>query len=196
MKAPRASIAAAGAAGLAGIAVTTSLAAGLVGPRSVRFFAEEVTLCASRAPLGLEVEGVYHLRNEGLLPLSLPIRFPFAAGPEVTSSRLDLVELDGQPVDSRFDQAGAGFSLHLPARQEASLRVRYRQRLARPVGRYVVTTVRDWGHPVARARFEVRLPEGCTLNSATEPIEPSTGVGTALSFWPEHDLEFGWSCED
>jgi hypothetical protein len=166
---------------------------GFAGPRSIHFFAEEVTLRASAAP-ELEVDGIYHLRNDGVLPLRLPIRFPFSPGPEIVSTQVELVEQDGESRPFRATESQASFTLRFAAHQESTLRVRYRQKLTTFNGHYVVMTVRDWGAAVDHAQFAIELPEGCSLVSASSPLDPHTGRADVRAFWPEHDLEFSWSC--
>ncbi len=178
------------------LAAAVAFAAGAIGPRGVHFVEEEVALEVSGggAEAWLTVRGRYLLRNQGWLPVRLPVDYPIAGASSASRPVVLQVALDGAPV--RFDEVEGGLALHawLPARRGVWLEVEYRQRLDERRARYVVLTTRRWGRPLEEARFRVVLPEGCVLERASPPLDRGTGEGVGRDFWPEQDLEVEWTC--
>jgi hypothetical protein len=168
---------------------------GLVGPRAVRFVAEDVEFhVVEEEEPALLVDGRYSLSNRCPLPVFLPIRFPLSRGDRKPSPADVHVEVDGRDIPTRGTATEAFFRVFLSGRSDAVLRVRYRQELISRRGEYAVMTTHDWGRPLEEARFRVVVPAPCALTSATEPFDPRTGLGFARDFWPTRDLAFEWSC--
>jgi len=174
-------------------ASVAAAATGLVGPRGVRFISEEVILRVVEPGRTLDVEGRYQLRNEGLLPLSMPIRFPIAPGGRAQVTKL---EVNGQPLELEIDQRQIRFAVPLGARSTSILSVSYEQLVQERTGRYVTTTVRDWGRPLEEARFRLELPQGCRLGESTLPFDRTGSEVVLRPFWPERDVSFSWRCPE
>jgi hypothetical protein len=162
-----------------------------VGPVGVRFVSEEVVFRVLEPGPTLAVEGRYRLRNDGLLPLSMPIRFPFAPGGPARVTRL---EVDGRSLEHQIDDGQLRFAMPMSARSASTLSVSYDQPLEERTGRYVVMTVRDWGRALEEARFRLELPAGCRLKESTLPFDRATGEVVLRNFWPERDIRFSWRC--
>jgi hypothetical protein len=170
---------------------------------TVRFDQERIDVEVE--PGRIHVHGLYHYRNASRLPALLTLSTPFP------------VDAD-HPAPEAFALAEAGedgravreLSLRGP-REEPRVRMLFGPRGGKWIlldywqparvaeGRYILTTTRTWGRPIAQASFRLLLPPGYSLNHSNYslmivPDSPSFIIYTfsRSNFYPDQDWKFSW----
>ncbi len=154
----------------------------------------------------VRVKGLYHYRNTSSLPAVLNLRIPFPVdrdhAPPVAFALYESSAEGNSLAELPVVERGEDAYLRLIFRPGEArwIRLDYTQptRIAR--GRYLLTTTRVWGRPIARADFVLRLPGHLDLISSNFPVQPSAssngGKAFAFSrtnFYPDQDWIFSWA---
>lgn len=160
---------------------------------SVHFAREEVAVRVR--PGSVEVTANYHFKVRAAKPFSALVFYPFPL--DEFHAWPDSIWTGGLPYE--FADSGVTLKLNLPARDEESLRVYYRQPHRGNEARYIVMTTRKWRRPIDLARFTVTVPsefDSVTLeyspDSAVQSDSAVTYFITRRAFWPESDIVVRW----
>jgi hypothetical protein len=149
---------------------------------------------------------VYEFRNNVPRDVELPVTFPFAVdeGAEYPHAVAIFVRADGDSVPVPFEERRpareVAFRLTLPAARTLRWEVRYRQRLHRSVGRYVLTSARAWGRPLESGDYRFVLPRALRVVEAwPEPEREEFAGGWRIltahreAFLPEREMQVRWA---
>ncbi|MBW6514091.1 MAG: hypothetical protein K0B87_04985 [Candidatus Syntrophosphaera sp.] len=162
----------------------------------------EFTLVRGAGPDSLvwTVSGYFYLSNLHHEALSRVIAFPVPSNAEIGSAEnleLALVEpADSMAVELLAQGAsGFSFSLDLPPRSFAKLRIRYSQRISGKTAHYVLLTANSWGRPLPFCEMTLLLEPGLELEELPFPgPDLSSGEAGTLYHWqfldfsPERDF--------
>ena len=155
-------------------------------------------------PDSLRIEGLYFLRGSGDREQVVPLTYPYPEDERLGGARTEFLRArttgDWTPLSFGEKSAGNGARWWVPVSPGQAIEVHtvYRQQRLDDYARYIVTTTRAWRRPLARARFEVYLPEGVRPRSWSYPFEPGQGeqgacwVYEATDFWPDRDITVSW----
>lgn len=181
---------------LLALAVPLAAAAG-AGP-SLRFESERIRLEVRGDTL--RVEGLYRFENPsglGRVPLFYPYPADSLHGRAWTESLAwrPAAGEDWRPLSVKGEsERGVRWLLPLAGHPRPEVITVYRQLLEGRHARYIVTTTRAWRRPLARARFELRLPAGTRLTHSSVPFvrEGEIWVFEAERFLPAEDIVVEW----
>jgi hypothetical protein len=191
--------------GVLGAGALAALAIYFLGGRftTVRFDGERIEVEVE--PGLIHVHGFYHYQNTSRWPALLTLATPFpvdADHPAPAAFRLIEVTAKGHAVRElalRGPPPAPRARLLFGPREGKWILLDYWQPTRAPEGRYILTTTRAWGRPIAQASFRLRLPAGYHLNCSNYPvIEPpgsrsfSTYTFSRANFYPDQDWKFSW----
>ena len=153
----------------------------------------------------IHVHGLYHYQNASRLPALLTLATPFpvdADHPAPEAFALTEVSEDGhalRELSLRGPQAAPRVRLLFRPREGKWILLDYWQPARIPEGRYILTTTRAWGRPIADASFRLRLPAGYHLSSSNYPVTEvpdshpaTTYTFSRTNFFPDQDWRFSW----
>ena len=154
------------------------------------------TPCASR--------GHYFLQGAGDRERVVLLSYPYPADERLGGAHTEFLRArtteDWIPLSFAERPAGDGARWWVPVSPGQALEVHtvyHQQRLA-DYAHYIVTTTKQWRRPLARARFEVYLPDGAQPRSWSYPFVPGQGaqgacwIYEATDFWPDRDITVSW----
>ena len=156
----------------------------------------------------IHVQGLYHYQNASRLPALLTLATPFPVDKDHPApDTFNLFEVDeARRVVKELELRGPHVAptvrlLFLP-RQAKWIQLDYWQITRVHEGRYLLTTTRAWGRPIAHACFRLQLPAGYHLNSSNYPVIeipgarwPSAFTFSKTDFFPDQDWRFSWQEE-
>ena len=189
---------------LAAVTVWLVAAAPAIGQRDpgVVFEAEVVQIFVE--PDSLRIEGHYFLRGSGDREQLVLLSYPYPQDPLLAGARTLTLEVmtEGASFPLNFSERadGSGVRWWIPVSPGRPVQVYtvYRQARLESFARYIITTTQAWPRPLARARFEIYLPEGAhpvEFSHAFHPGEGGAGrcwVYEETEFWPERDISVRW----
>jgi hypothetical protein len=173
------------------------------GPFPLRFESELVRLVIG--PDSLTVEGTYRLSCRRSAGGTANLFYPYPRDDWMGAART--VSLEGRGPDGVWrrllfrevsDGLGAAWAIPLDQADTLEVRTVYRQGLVTEFARYIVTSTRSWGRPLARARFEVYFPRELVPESFSFPFVPGECMGRpcyhyeTTEFLPDRDIEVRW----
>jgi hypothetical protein len=166
---------------------------------SCTFAAEEVTITLS--PRTARVRGVYTFCNAGAEDASLAVTYPFAAADGLGApENVAVCDEAGLAVPFAWFGDEISFDVEVPAGGRADVVVAFEQRCAADRFTYLVTTTREWGRPLERARFIVETSASLGPVASTYPLERVADDGATVkygftreNFYPEEELTLSWA---
>jgi len=158
----------------------------------IEFFKEEVRMEITSSTV--MVNGHYFFRNRTLEKKLVKLYYPFP---------VDEYHLYPDSVDVKgmnFKRVGDGlvFLLEMGPRESTDVKVAYRQALLTNHARYILTSAREWGEPIAAALFIVTAPRGYELtlsyrpDSVAEVEEKTICYFVRNDLFPEKELDVWW----
>jgi hypothetical protein len=153
----------------------------------------------------IHVQGRYHYQNTSRLPALLTLATPFPVDqdhPAPEAFTLAEVDEGGRVVQElllRGPKKAPGVRLAFLPLEAKWIQLDYWQATRRHEGRYLLTTTRAWGRPIAQAYFRLRLPTDCHLNASNYPVTEIPGAHrftaftfSRTNFFPDQDWRFSW----
>jgi hypothetical protein len=190
---------------MSGACVLATAAICFLGSRftPVRFDGERIDVEVTRQTI--HVHGLYHYQNSSHLPALLTLATPFPVDPDhLTPDAIALAEVEesGRIVKSlelRGPQQAPSVRLLFRPREAKWIQLDYWQATRMASGRYLLSTTRDWGRPIAQAAFRLLLPEGYRLLSTNYPVSTAPAASrcqaftfSRTNFYPTQDWQFSW----
>jgi hypothetical protein len=190
---------------LAMAAVVWSMAAASAtgqGDPGVVFEAEVVQIFVE--PDSLRIEGHYFMRGSGDREQVVLLSYPYPQDSRLAGARTLTLEAITEaatcPLNFSERNDGRGVRWWVPVSPGRRVQVYtvYRQARLENFARYIVTTTQAWQRPLARARFEIYLPEGAHPVEFSHAFQPGEGDGGPCwvyeenDFWPERDISVRW----
>jgi hypothetical protein len=169
--------------------------------QGLRFDSETVIIRVR--PDHIRVDGSYTILND--TPVDRPQRlyYPFPVDSLHPTARDIEVAVGDSVVAFTRSETGILFSIPLPAQEPATFRVAYTQDCLESTGCYILMTTSAWNAPLREARFEVHVPNGIEIVTASYEFDSVEDVdGTAVhrmmrrNFLPDTDLCFRWRPAD
>ncbi len=161
----------------------------------VRFTSERIDVHVY--PEEIVMEGSYVYRN----PFPFPVAQGFTIPCPVDEDHPEPLEVTvegpgGKAIPVRRVRGKTGFEAGFAARDDAEIRVSYRQKAAGGTGTYILTTTRPWGLPLERGVYVLHPHGTIILSSNYEPDLPGGDPGfERTGFLPEQDWHFTWRRE-
>jgi hypothetical protein len=163
--------------------------------RGWRFVEETVGLEVIDGRFTVEANYVF---SPGPASESLALLLPFPADESLGQPRLlnALITRDGKtlPLDVLESPDGWRFMLGASGSGRHVVHLAYDQPMTDARAIYTLTSLQEWGRPLARAFLEVRVPEGreCRITPALTAVGPDMGKqvfrGTFENWLPKEDL--------
>ncbi len=159
----------------------------------IRFLNEEIKITVDSGRVS--VSGTYYFKNLSNQPKTAKIFYPFPI--DEFHYYPDLILVSG--LDYCKNDSGISFIMKFKPLAIESLAIFYEQKLKNNQARYILTTTKNWKHPIQEARFIVTLPENDSINQLSYPPDSSNKKEhriyyyiTKKNFMPENDLIVSW----
>lgn len=156
----------------------------------------------------LEVDGIYRFLCDARGIPEMSLFYPYPQDSLLGGARMLRLEARaprGAWQPARFEEIprASGGRWWVPLDLGDSLEVRciYRQALRTTYARYIVTTTRHWQKPLARARFEIYLPQGVSPTRFSFPFQVTQEAGVRCyvyeteHFMPAEDIIVEWTAD-
>lgn len=146
------------------------------------------------------VDGYYFYKNQFPFPVVQGFSIPFPVDkehPEPFDVNVERLTPKKEPLSLRHIFGKTGFDVYFSAKEEATIRVSYRQKAGGANGTYILTTTRPWGKPLENGVYML-YPHGTVIVSSNYPFNiPGNAPGfRKTGFMPEKDWQFTWRREN
>ena len=144
------------------------------------------------------VDGQYYFRNTGQSDIHQILFYPFPADDDPLS--IDSVSVTETPVAEeqllvhRSDK-GFSFLVQLKAGEEKAYHIFYRQKVSHHA-RYILTSTRQWGNPLEKAFYQLKVPLEIKPTSFSYPpdyqeenLDETIYIWYRENFMPDKDFE-------
>jgi hypothetical protein len=173
---------------------------------AVMFDSEDVSITIEKGEM--KVDASFEYLNTADKRLRMDLYFPFASHVKDTISDLSIVLVDRdtsseEQVEYTSKENRIYFDFPIGPKERKLLKVHYRETIRGSHAEYILTTIRQWQLPVAKATFTVELPSNCVnprfsfKESLVEKISPE-GASYALykfvmrDLFPEKEFQVDW----
>lgn len=147
------------------------------------------------------VRGTYYFKNLGPTDAWRNVIYPvsenFRLSKVLSASVFSLSEKN--PINFSRLSSSLGFSLKIPGNNEQVFRVVYCQAAPDSIFEYILTTTKNWHHPLEHAEYVIVLGNGLRLKSLSLPYDYKHSRGdstmyfiTRDSFMPDSNLIIKW----
>ncbi|MFZ3073039.1 MAG: hypothetical protein WA162_07330 [Thermodesulfobacteriota bacterium] len=146
------------------------------------------------------VDGYYFYKNPFPFPIVQGFSIPFPIDkdhPEPFDVNVERLTPAKKTLRLRRIFGKTGFEAYFSAKEEAEIRVSYRQKAGSANGAYILTTTRPWGRPLENGVYTL-YPYGTIIVSSNYPFNlPGNAPGFRMTgFMPEKDWQFTWRREN
>jgi hypothetical protein len=185
--------------GSAALVLAAALIAAAAG--DLRFASENIFLSIA-LPDTLCVTGEYFFASKSGARVSTPIVYPFPVDSIHAFPHVVSITQSGKriPFETQSENGTMVFSLNFDAGALPCVTIRYRQRLKRPVARYILTSTGTWGEPLQAGYFRIALPMRATLSYLSYLSDTVFTCGDSTifefsrkDFMPEKDIVVEYS---
>jgi len=178
------------------IAAVLPFASGVI--PMVRFTSERIDVHVY--PDEIVVQGYYFYKNPFPFPVVQGFTIPFPVDkdhPEPIEVHVERLLPTKEDMRIRRAFGNTGFETYFSAREEAEIRVTYRQKAGGMNATYILRTTQPWGKPLERGVYTL-YPHGTMIESSNYPLElPGRSPGfQKTGFMPDKDWQFTWRRED
>lgn len=146
------------------------------------------------------VDGYYFYKNPFPFPVIQGFYIPFPVDkdhPEPFDVNVERLTPAKEQLRLRHIFGKTGFDVYFSAKEEAEIRVTYRQKAVTADATYILTTTRPWGRPLENGVYML-YPHGTVIVSSNYPFNlPGNAPGFhKTGFMPEKDWRFSWRSEN
>lgn len=185
---------------LVSICVIIFLKTSFAFPQSLQFY-EEALFFEIRDGC-FEVDGQYYFKNSGSREIHQILFYPFPR--DEMPGKIDSVfitDVRGSEEDLIINQTekGVSFRLSIEAGKEKTYRIYYRQRTPNRKAKYILTTTAQWGQPLKKAFYQLKVPSDISITYFSYPPDKEEKQGNYQiyywymeSFMPDKDFIVEW----
>ena len=149
-----------------------------------------------------EVDGQYYFRNSGNRDIHQILFYPFPLDEmlgEIDS--VFITDVGGFEEDLIINQTekGVSFRLSIEAGKEKIYRIYYRQRTPNRKAKYILTTTAQWGRPLKKAFYQLKIPSDISVTYFSYPPDKEEKQSNNQiyywymeSFMPDKDFIVEW----
>jgi len=168
--------------------LTTLLYCTCVRAQVVDFYKEELQFSVDS--VWFHMQGDFYLARKSTTTHEISLSFPV---PEGTMSLIDsfkVYDYDSQQWLAHLNgQSAFAFTAQFTNKDSIVLQVQYRQRIVDSSLSYIITTVREWQHPLSYAAYSLRVPSYCTTWDFSLPVDKQLALPNAtLYIWQRHNF--------
>ena len=169
-------------------------------PQSLQFY-EEALFFEIRDGY-FEVDGQYYFKNSGSHDIHQILFYPFPL--DEMHGKIDSVfitDIAGFEEDLIINQTekGVSFRLSIEAGKEKIYRIYYRQRAPDRRAKYILTTTGQWGQPLKKAFYQLKMPSDISITYFSYPPDKEEKQRNYRiyywymeSFMPDKDFVVEW----
>jgi hypothetical protein len=157
--------------------------------QNLSFYKENITMKIGESHF--YVSGNYYLRGDSSAKHLLMYPFPVDSAFYGDVDSIYVFDLSaGQAIDfEKKTQRMIVFPIHFGFGNEITLLISYRQQLLDNQAEYILETTKTWRKPLARADFQLIVPNGIEVTGFSYPPDGSTpGDRETLFYWTKSDF--------
>ena len=173
---------------------------------AILFNAEDVSITIEDREM--VVDALFEYQNTTEERLSMDLFFPFARPVKKSISDLSVVLVgtgtsSERRLDYKSEESRILFDFIIEPRERRMLKVHYRETLPEKHAEYIITSIKQWHRPVAKAVFTVKLPSSIKspvfsfADSLVERINLDGASYVVYKFimrdlYPEEEFQIAW----
>ena len=167
--------------------------------QSLEFFQEEIEITAAKE--NCIVQGTYYFKNTNPEKIVKMIYYPFCLNDFLSyPDSIQVVDLiKNTNIAYRKHGKGVSFPIHLDGKSITILKVIYIQKTSANQMEYILTTTRQWGKPLEKADFTIKIPlsyqlKYCTFDYNYRKKNNQYNIYriTKEQFYPDKNLKIRW----
>jgi hypothetical protein len=151
-------------------------------------------------PDEIYVEGYYFYKNPFPFPVIQGFSIPFPIDkdhPEPLEVRVERLTPEKEALRLRRIFGKPSFDVLFSAKEEAEIKVSYRQRAGGTNATYILTTTQPWGRPIDYGIYTLYTHDTVIVSSNYSFNLPNGTLGFhKIGFMPEKDWQFTWRKEN
>jgi hypothetical protein len=147
------------------------------------------------------VSGDYTFVNKSSNKIVRSLYYPFPVSQSFPyPDSIFVNDLNNKPLSFSKSSSGVYFSIKVLPDSETTIKVTYKQKLTSREMKYILTSTKNWAHPLQKADYIVFLPKQFNLTSLSpEPFKKDSDSAnniyriTKKNFMPDTDLIIKWA---
>ena len=147
------------------------------------------------------VTGNYTFLNKNKNELSSTLFYPFPVSLSLSyPDTISVYNQNNKAIPFTKSSAGIYFNIKMSADSEATVNVKYCQKISSDTMKYILTSTQNWVHPLEKAEYKIMLPKEFDLEDISiKPYKKDSDSTNNIyiinkeNFMPETDLIIVWA---